>query len=78
MRTAREIRRFIEMDLLDGAETGDPFADGMLDSLAIEQLIAFLEEKYRLTFDDDELVAENFASIDAVAALVDRKRKASR
>ena len=78
MKTSRRIRRFIEMDLLDGAETHDPLAEGMLDSLAMEQLIAFLEERYGMQFADEDLVAENFASIDALAAIVDQRRKVRR
>jgi acyl carrier protein len=78
VKTSRKIRNFIEFELLDGAAADDPLADGLLDSLAVEQLAAFLEDAYGVHLDDDDFVAENFASIDAVAALVDRKRAARR
>lgn len=73
MKTAKQIRRFVELELLDHPMREDPIAAGMLDSLAIEQLAAFLEEKYELVLEDEDFVAENFTSIDAVAALVDAK-----
>lgn len=80
MKTAKRIRRFVDAQLLDPGVLveGDPLADGLLDSLAIEQLIGFLEESFDLEFDDEELVAENFASIDTVADFVDAKRHAAR
>jgi hypothetical protein len=78
--TTKRIRRFVDGNLLDAAlPVGvDPLADGLLDSLAIEQLIAFLEESFDLEFEDEELVAENFASIETVATFVDAKRHASK
>jgi acyl carrier protein len=76
MKTAKRIRRFLD-DLNDGETIeGDPLALGLMDSLAIEQLIAFLEESFDIEFDDEELVAENFATIDDVTNLVETKRHA--
>ena len=76
MRTGRLLRRFIENDLLDGmAVADDPLAEGLLDSLAIEQLVAFAEDRFEISFQDEELVQEHFASVDALARLVDRKRR---
>ena len=76
MRTARRIRRFVEEELLEGMRLdGDPLSRGYLDSLAIEQLILFCEERYRIELVDEETIAEHFASIGTLAALVDRKRR---
>ena len=76
MRTARRIRRFVEEELLEGMRLdGDPLARGYLDSLAIEQLILFCEERYGIELVDEDTVAEHFANVGALAALVDRKRK---
>jgi hypothetical protein len=76
MRTARRIRRYIEAELLDGPCEGDPLAVRALDSLAIEELIAHIEESYRIHLDEDDIVPEHFASLGALAALVDAKRRA--
>ena len=75
MRTAALIERFIDQRLLDGPARGDGLEQGLLDSLAIEQLIAFLETRFGITFSDEELVPENFETVNRLADLVDRKRK---
>jgi acyl carrier protein len=72
----RKLREFIEQEILEEeSPVEDPLAAGLLDSLAIEQLIAYVEEEYGVMFDDEELVAENFASIPVVAGLVESKRR---
>ena len=75
MTTAERIRLYIEEELLDGADLGDddPIAVGLLDSLGVEQLVAFLEETFGVTFDDEEYTPENLSSIDAVAKVIDAK-----
>jgi hypothetical protein len=71
MREGFEIRRFIRGTLLDpGSPAGDPLAAGMLDSLALEQLIGFLEERYGIALTDEEIDADRFSSVPAVAAMV--------
>ena len=78
MKTAKRIRNFLD-DLGEGeAVDGDPLALGLLDSLAIEQLITFLEENFGLEFQDEELVAERFASIDTVVELIETKQQSRR
>ena len=75
MKTEEEIARFIESELLEGAvPKGDPLAAGMLDSLPIEFLIGWVEEKFKISLGYSDVVAENFASIDTLSALVDSKR----
>lgn len=78
MSVESNIRRYIEHHLLDGVSSPDPLAEGLLDSLAVEQLIAHLERSFGIAFEDGELVAENFASIEALAALVRTKREDTR
>lgn len=77
-RTARRIRRFIVRELLDETFRGDdPLAAGALDSLAVEQLVEYIETTFGVHFRDDELVAETFSSIPALAALVADKQRDS-
>ena len=75
MRTSALIDRFIDERLLDGPAGGDALAEGLLDSLAVEQLIAFLESRFGVRFSDEDLVPENFESVRCLADFVDRKRK---
>jgi acyl carrier protein len=73
-----EIRDFVNEEILGGEPlNGDPLADGMLDSLALEQLIAFVEERYDVMFEDEDLVAENFTDLRAVAGLIHIKMNAN-
>ena len=77
MNVDEQIRDYIQEELLEGAEMPtDPLSEGMLDSLAVEQLIGFIEDEFGVLFDDEELVAENFASIDTVVGLVNSKLEA--
>jgi acyl carrier protein len=77
MRTSRVILRFIERELLDGAALdGDPLAEGLLDSLAREQLAAYLEERFGVALDEQDLSGEELTSVESLAALVDAKRSA--
>ena len=70
-----DIRSFIVDELMEGRPVdGDPIAQGKLDSLAMEQVIGFVEDRYDVTFGDDDLVLENFSSLEAVTSLVERKR----
>jgi acyl carrier protein len=76
--TAWRIRRHIKSEIQNGSSgSPDPLAARELDSLQIEQLVAYLEETFGVRFDDDELVAESFASVSTLARVVERKRKAT-
>ena len=77
--TAERIRSFIDKELLDDGPTeGDPLADEALDSLAIEQLVSYIEDAFGVSFRDDEVVAKNFASVPRLAEVVNQKRGAAR
>ena len=76
--TKERIRSFIVDELMEAQSvSGDPIADGKLDSLAMEQVIGFIEDEYGVMFSDEDLVPENFADLATVAALVDAKRTAA-
>lgn len=49
------------------------FSEGYFDSMGFVMLISFLEENFGLSVNDDELIEENFESINAVAEFVVRK-----
>jgi len=69
------IVRFIHGELLhDTPVTIDALAAGLLDSMMLEQLLAFIEDEFDIWFDDDELVPEAFADLETVVALVEAKR----
>lgn len=46
---------------------------GVIDSTGVLELISFLESTYNLKFDDDELVAENFDSLEKIKSFISKK-----
>ena len=51
-----------------------PLLDGIMDSLALMQLVAFLEEEFATEIDDTEVTAENFRTLADIERLVSRVR----
>ena len=56
------------------ADSDDIFALGFTNSLFAMQLVAFVEQQFRIEIDSDDLEIDNFRSVDAISALVQRKR----
>ena len=55
-------------------ENTDPLLErGILDSLGILDLVAFIEETFSIKVSDEDLVPENFQTIDQIAAFVRSK-----
>ncbi|WP_458626145.1 acyl carrier protein [Winogradskyella sp. PC D3.3] len=49
------------------------FEEGILDSMGLLFLIEFLQEEFNLTTSDEELVVENFQSINNIIAFIESK-----
>ena len=47
---------------------------GIVDSLGILDIVNFIEKEFKISVSDEELLPENFESICALTAFVDRKR----
>ncbi len=54
-------------------ETISLLGTGIIDSMGTLELISFLESKYNIRFDDEELVAENFDSIEKIKEFLSSK-----
>lgn len=50
------------------------FEEGIFDSMGLLSLITFLDEELGVKTDDKDLTEENFQSINAIVAFLDRKR----
>jgi acyl carrier protein len=78
MNVADRIRGFITEEVMLNAETkladDTPLLDGIMDSLALMQLVAFLEEEFGTEIDDTEVTAENFRTLADIERLVSRVR----
>lgn len=54
---------------------GDPLlGHGILDSLGILEVVAFVEREFEITVADEELLPESFESIASIARFVNEKR----
>jgi acyl carrier protein len=55
-------------------ENEDLLSAGILDSLAILQLVAFVEDRFGVKIPDEDVVFENFQSINALNTYLERYR----
>ncbi|HEX8430615.1 MAG TPA: acyl carrier protein [Longimicrobium sp.] len=55
----------------------DIFATGFVNSMFAMQLVQFVESEFGLTVESDDLDLENFRTIAAISALVERKSAAA-
>jgi acyl carrier protein len=76
---AREVRSFIMANFLPG-ESDDQLRDddlllegGVIDSGSVVTLVGYLEDQFGIEVRDEDLFAENFATIQLIAAFVARK-----
>lgn len=58
----------------DIAEDESLIHSGLLDSMAIMKLIAFLEETYTISITDEDMIMENFDSIQTMMNLVNKQK----
>jgi acyl carrier protein len=73
-----DIRNFVVENFLygkrDGLEDDVSFLEkGLIDSTGVLELVAFVEDKYGISVDDEELVPENFDSINRLSDFIIRK-----
>ncbi|HYT30908.1 MAG TPA: acyl carrier protein [Actinomycetota bacterium] len=73
----QEIMRFVLTEVLEDEHaefpSGMTLIGGLLDSFALMQLLAFLEERYAISISNNEVVKRNFRSVPAVAEFVRTK-----
>ena len=44
-----------------------------LDSLSVLKMVSFIEEEFRVSVEDEELIPENFSSIGSIRELIEKK-----
>ena len=83
MTMAQRIERFLLTEVAAdyGKTTLDPDADlleqRIIDSLAILKLVTFLEESCGIKVKDEEIVPENFQSLNSLVKFVEQKQRES-
>ena len=76
MEIRQQIRSFIVENFLFGVSeplTGDDISlldSGIVDSVGVMELIAYLEQDHGMTIEDHELVPENLDSVDNLVRFV--------
>ena len=75
------LREFIRKQFLFDEEArledGEPLFPDVIDSLGVMELVDFVEGGYGITLDEEELLADDFRSLEAISSLIDRKRDAA-
>ncbi len=80
MKPIEEMLRSYIADNILFSENGYPFSDDasfieneILDSTNILELVMFVEEEFNILTEDNEIIRENFDSIDKIACFTRRK-----
>jgi acyl carrier protein len=82
MEVAAEIIQFIEDSFLDGRRGAigvdeDLLTGRVIDSLAVLQVLEFVDSRFGVALDLDEVTPENFQTVRAIAELVTARRTAT-
>jgi len=76
-----DVRNFVAENFLFGDDpesllNNDSFLEtGIIDSTGVLELVSFIEEKYSVEVDDEELIPENLDSIDQLINFIETKLK---
>lgn len=77
------LEKFLIAEITDniGKQSIDPAEDlleqGIIDSLGILKLVTFLEESQGIKIDDEDIVPENFQSLNSMVRFVEEKMQRS-
>ena len=74
---APAIRGWLRQNVVGSRQVADDYPlidEGVLTSLQTIELVLFLEERFRVNIDEDEVNEENFKSISAIAQLIASKK----
>jgi acyl carrier protein len=73
---AAAIREWLQENVTGNREISDDeplIENGVLTSLQTVELVMFMEDKFGIVVEDDELDEENFGSVRSIASLVESK-----
>ncbi len=74
------IKNFIRTELIyddekDFDENTNLIERGIIDSMSLVRLISFLEENYEIQVQDEDIVPENFSSLNKISSFISDRRK---
>ena len=68
------IRTELGQDVQNVTDDQSLLEAGIVDSLGVLSLVRFIEERYGISVTEEEMMPENFDSIAAIAAFVQRRQ----
>ena len=78
--TQEQIKKFILSEFVfdrNGIDSDeDLLSQGILDSSGVLQLVFFMEKEYGISVGDEEIVPDNFQSVNALTHFIQRKKGA--
>jgi acyl carrier protein len=80
MEPKQQIRHFVTSNFYAAGALGDGdslLEHGIVDSTGVLEVIAFIEEAFGVTVEDEEMLPDNLDSIERIAGFVARKKQAS-
>jgi len=74
-----EIRNYLTETFLfgrsDALNDDTPLLGNVIDSQGVLELIVFVQERFAIAVDDEEVTNNNFASVRSVVAFIENKRR---
>lgn len=73
-----DIKNFLKKQAPKGTSFNDSdslLASGVIDSMKMLDLISFVEQQFSIAIDEDEMMPDNFESVDAITRFVEEKRQ---
>jgi len=75
---AADVSKFVKLNyLFDETKHLDPaeplIGSGIIDSTGILELVAYLEKRHNIHFEDHELTADNFGSVETISRFISGK-----
>ena len=78
----REVRQFLAGKLhrkVEGVGDHDSLLEsGVIDSMAVLEIVGHIEQQYGVAVSDDDMMPENFDTIEAIAAFIASRRDVAR
>jgi acyl carrier protein len=73
----QEIRTYLTEEFLFGRTEGFnddvPLLGNVIDSQGVIELVAFVQQRFHIEVDDDEVTTDNFATVKSVTAFIEKK-----
>ncbi len=82
MDTSTTVKEFIEKNFLYKKDKKSVSSDeslldsGLIDSTAIFELVGYVESQFNIEVSDEDIVPENFESVNKIAHFISSKQKA--